>query len=71
MLPNSEDSSLLAEIEQKVPPELQQYLNVRDGAAILCQKLPQLFKPDQIVRQSPEQRAWELIGLYYFNQDKP
>ena len=68
---HSEVNTLLAEIEQKVPRELQQYLNVREGAAILCQKLPQLFKPDQIVHLSTEQRAWELIGLYYFNQDKP
>ena len=68
---HSEVNTLLAEIEQKVPRELQQHLNAREGAAILCQKLPQLFKPDQIVHLSTEQRAWELIGLYYFNQDKP
>lgn len=68
---HSEVNTLLAEIKQKVPPELQKYLDAREGAAILCQKLPQLFKPDQIVHLSTEQRAWELIGLYYFNQDKP
>ncbi len=68
---HSEVNTLLAEIEPKVPRELQQHLNAREGAAILCQKLPQLFKPDQIVHLSTEQRAWELIGLYYFNQDKP
>jgi hypothetical protein len=68
---HSEVNTLLAEIEQKVPRELQQHLGAREGAAILCQKLPQLFKPDQIVHLSTEQRAWELIGLYYFNQDKP
>lgn len=68
---DSEGNMILKEIEQKVPHELQQLLNARDGAAILCQKLPQFFKPEQIVRQSTEQRAWELIGLYYFNQEIP
>jgi len=46
MSAHSEVNTLLAEIEQKVPRELQQYLDAREGAAILCQKLPQLSKPD-------------------------
>ena len=42
----SEVNTLLAEIGQKVPRELQQYLDACEGAAILCQNLPQLSKPD-------------------------
>jgi hypothetical protein len=57
-----------AEIREKVPPELQQDLTKRDGAAILGRKLPQLYKPEQITGPSIEQRVWELIGLFYFNQ---
>src|SRR3972149_3028966 len=34
------------------------------------QKLPQFYTPEQIVHPSVEQRAWELIGLFYFNQPK-
>jgi len=56
-----------AEIREKVPPELQQDLTKRDGAAILGRKLPQLYKPEQITGPSIEQRVWELIGLFYFN----
>ncbi len=71
MSADSEGNTFLAELKQKVPCKLQEYLNVRDGAATLCQKLPQFFRPEQIVHESTEQRAWELIGLYYFNQEKP
>jgi hypothetical protein len=59
-----------AEIREKVPQELQRDLSERDGAAILGRKLPQLYKPEQIARPSVEQRVWELIGLFYFNQPK-
>jgi hypothetical protein len=59
-----------AEIREKVPQELQRDLSERDGAAILGRKLPQLYKPEQIARPSVEQRGWELIGLFYFNQPK-
>lgn len=62
------DIDLSTEIREKVPPDLQRHLNERDGAATLTQKLPQFFSPDQIANPSVEQRAWELIGLFYFNQ---
>src|SRR5215813_10407504 len=70
MVAESEDNAFLAEIREKVPQDLQQNLNDRDGAAILGQKLPQFFTPEQIARPSVEQRAWELIGLFYFYQYK-
>src|SRR5262245_20526066 len=64
-------NTLLTEIREKVPEELQQNLfNDRDGAAILSQKLPEFFTPEQIAVPSVEQRAWELIGLFYFYQYK-
>ena len=59
-----------AEIREKVPQELQRHLTERDGAAILGRKLPQFYRPEQIARPSVEQRVWELIGLFYFNQPK-
>jgi hypothetical protein len=52
------------EIREKVPQELQRHLTERDGSAILSQKLPQLYEPEQITRPSVEQRVWELIGLF-------
>lgn len=64
-------NSLAGEVQQKVPRELQDHLIARDGAALLCKRLPEFFKPEQIIEPGDEQRIWELIGLYYFNQDKP
>jgi hypothetical protein len=49
------------EIKEKVSQELQRHLEERDGAAILGQKLPQFYKPEQIVQASHEQRVWELV----------
>ena len=71
MSADSKVNALVDEIKQKVPGELQEYLIARNGAAILCKKLPEFFKPEQIINPSDEQRVWELIGLYYFSQDKP
>jgi hypothetical protein len=70
MVADSEDNPFSGEIKEKVPQELQRHLTERDGAAILVQKLPQFYRPEQIVHTSVEQRAWELIGLFYFNQPK-
>jgi hypothetical protein len=64
-----DQASLLAEIEKEVPQELRCHLTERDGAATLSYKLPQFYKPEQIViYPSVEQRVWELVGLFYFNQ---
>lgn len=57
-----------AELKEKAPQELQRHLAERDGAAVLGEKLPQFYRPEQIVDRSLEQRVWELIGLFYFNQ---
>lgn len=68
MVAYKEEPQLPPEVQEKVPPELQRYLIERNGAAILAEKLPQLFKPEQIVRSSDKQRVWELIGLFYLEQ---
>lgn len=70
MVTDSEDADFSNEIREKVPLDLQRHLNEPDGAAILTQKLPQVFTPEQIADPTVEQRAWELIGLFYFNQPK-
>lgn len=63
-----DQASLFAEIEKEVPEELRRHLIEREGAAILRRKLPHFYMPEQIAYPSVEQRAWELIGLSYFNQ---
>ncbi len=70
MVTDSEENPFFAEMREKVPRELQGHLDERDGAAILVQELPQFFRPEQIAHPSVEQRAWELIGLFYFKQPK-
>jgi hypothetical protein len=66
----SQSVSLDEEIRSTVPADLQQHLHERDGAAVLLQKLPEAFSPKQVAHPSTQQRAWELIGLFYFNQPK-
>lgn len=70
MVADSEDAEFAKEMREKIPADLHRHLNERDGAAILARKLPQAFTPAQIARPTAEQRAWELIGLFYFNQPK-
>lgn len=53
---------------EDIPADLQAYLAARDGAKDLVQLLPQRFSPEQIENPSREQRVWELLGLFYFNQ---
>lgn len=70
MVADSEDPEFAKEIQEKVPADLQGHLDERDGAAILARKLPQAFTPAQIAHPTAEQRAWELVGLFYFNQPR-
>jgi hypothetical protein len=65
---SSQTNPLTAEIREKVPPQLQEHFQKRDGAAILVEELPQFYSPKEVMHPSVEQRAWELIGLHYFNQ---
>jgi hypothetical protein len=60
--------SLLVELKQKLPSELHDLLDRRDGAALLLRELPKAFPPEKIAGPGLEQRAWELAGLYYRNQ---
>jgi len=58
------------EYQNNIPDELFALLKFRSGAASLLEKLPKYYSPEQISHQSPEQRSWELIGLYYFNSGR-
>ena len=55
-----------AEIDNKLPEELRQFLIRRDGAVIICQSLPTGIIPGQIASERV-QDVWRLCGLYYFN----
>ncbi len=67
MVADSDEAEFTKEMREKIPADLLRHLNERDGAAILARKLPQTFTPAQIAHPTAEQRAWELIGLFYFN----
>jgi hypothetical protein len=58
------------EYQNNIPEELSALLKFRSGAASLLEKLPKYYSPEQISHVSPEQRSWELIGLYYFNSGR-
>ncbi len=59
---------LKRELEKKLPASLLSLLDKRDGAALLAQQLPRSFSPAQVATAEDEQRAWELVGLFYLNQ---
>jgi hypothetical protein len=42
----------------------------RDGAAQLLQELPNEFSPEDISHEGTKQRAWELAGLFYYNNQR-
>ena len=52
----------------ELPADLARYLNARDGAKDLSSILPKRFTPAQVAEPSNEQRIWERLGLFYFNQ---
>lgn len=66
----SEEPAWLGELRQKLPSDLLPLLDRRDGAALLLERLPQVFSPEAVATPSSEQRAWELAGLYYKNQGR-
>jgi hypothetical protein len=58
----------LAELEFS---DLWQTLEGRDSAARLLELLPQRFVPEEVVKPGgPEQRTWELCGLYYLGRGR-
>ncbi len=59
-----------SELQAKVPAGLLPFLDRRDGAAELISELPRKIKPQDVAVPSDLQRAWELCGLYFFNQGR-
>lgn len=60
----------LAELKSKLPTPLLTFLDRRDGASLLSQKLPETFSPEKVAADENARRAWELTGLFYFNQGR-
>jgi len=64
---DKEENPFVTELKEKVPSKLLQLLAMADGAALLLEELPKIYSPKTIATPSPEQRKWELVGLYYLN----
>jgi len=62
---------IIDELYKLIPSELQPLPLARDGAAQLLTKLPQIFQPDDVLDidgvKGKNQRAWELVGYFYYN----
>jgi hypothetical protein len=73
-MPKEDELLHLEDLENKLPPALASFLEKRDGAACLLQKLPKTFPPESVSsktrKQTHEQRLWELVGLYYSNRKR-
>lgn len=63
ILMQTTEETFLKELKETLPRCLLPLLGQRDGAARLLKKLPKIFKPEIV---ADNQRAWELVGLYYF-----
>jgi hypothetical protein len=68
MVGQDDRDALNRELENNVPKDLQRHLYERDGAASLVAKLPAKYSPEEVAVASSQQRAWEILGLFYFNQ---
>lgn len=66
----NKDDALMIELKEKLPPTLLTLVERRDGAALLVEKLPKTFPPERIATATNEQRAWELVGLFYLTQGR-
>jgi hypothetical protein len=64
------EDPLMNELKEKLPPELLPLLDRRDGAALLAEKLPKTFSHERIATTTNEQRAWELVGLFYLTKGR-
>jgi len=62
------------ELDKILAAQLVPLLDQRDGAAKLVQELPRIYSASVVsISQPPPggaQRAWELCGLYFFNQGR-
>jgi hypothetical protein len=59
------------ELDETLSPSLKRWLDARDSAAHLSRELPKAYTPESISNPSEEQRAFELVGLYFRNHGRP
>lgn len=60
--------TILEQMEGKLTLKFFPLLEKVNGATSLLRELPDTFAPQEIISPSPiKQRAWELVGLFYFN----
>lgn len=70
------DSELtLDNFSEYLPDDLAELLPLRDGAARLVEKLPEVYPAKSIADRADKQkpqavRLWELVGLYYRNRNR-
>jgi hypothetical protein len=58
------EERLRANLKQKVPEDIYELLDQRDGAAWLLEKLPEVFSPKDVA-SGPDEHPWDLIGYFY------
>jgi hypothetical protein len=63
-------NEIIREIEADLPGELHGLLSKREGAALLVQQLPKVYSATSFHQDSPEQRVWERVGLFYLKQNR-
>ena len=61
----------IKDFEQTLPIELHGLLDKRDGAALLVDKLKQVFTPESVATDTCEQKIWQAVGNFYKNQLPP
>jgi hypothetical protein len=52
------------EKERRFPPRLQGVFFDREGARLFVERLPKLFMPGAVAKDSPEQKIWEAAGTF-------
>ena len=67
---NQDESDWIKELKGKLPADLVPLLEQRDGSAKLLRQLPIVFPSEDVCTPTDQQRAWELVGLFYLNQKR-
>ena len=60
----------IKELKEKLPADCVEFLNKRDGAARFLARLPVSLSPEDVCTPTDAQRAWELTGLFYLNNNR-
>lgn len=55
----------------ELPETITNILKLRDGSVKLIDKLTNIFTSEIINSEARARRTWELIGLYYLNNNRP